>query len=302
MKNRSYLFGVFITLLGGILWGFSGACGQYLFEQKDISSDWLVPYRLLISGIILLSVYIIKNPKIIFLPFKNLKNIPQILVYAIIGLMLTQYSYFYSIELSNAAVATVIQYTAPVFILAIVCIIEKRLPHSKELVALSLAIFGVFLLATHGSFEKLVISQKALLFCFISALCVVVYNLAPKTLNKNFPISLILGWGLIIGGVVLSIYMRVWELDGVRDLGGYLAVSGVILFGTVMAFSFYMTGVGIIGASKASLIACIEPVAAAFFSFVWLGTSFVFLDYVGFAFIMLCVILLSKKDQYGSSC
>lgn len=97
MKNNSYIFGVFITLIGGVLWGFSGACGQYLFEQKGVGSDWLVPYRLLISGIILLSVYLIKSPKIIFLPFKNPKNIPQILVYAIIGLMMTQYTVIFTL-------------------------------------------------------------------------------------------------------------------------------------------------------------------------------------------------------------
>ncbi|AII15468.1 hypothetical membrane protein, putative permease (EamA domain), type 3 [Campylobacter iguaniorum] len=296
MKNSNYIFGVAITLLGGILWGFSGACGQYLFTQKGVSADWLVPYRLLLSGIILLLVYIFKNPKILFLPLKNPRNLPTILLYSLIGLMLTQYSYFYSIELSNAAVATVIQYTAPVFILIVACLLEKRLPYIKELIALFLAIVGVFFLATHGEFGTLVISKTALLFCLISALSIVVYNFAPKRLNKEFPISLVLGWGLVIGGVVLSLYMRVWSLEGVSDFGGYLALGGIIVFGTILAFSFYMTGVGVIGPTRASLIAAIEPASAGFFSYFWLGTEFAFFDYFGFGLIMLCVFLLSKKD------
>lgn len=296
MKSSNYIFGVTITLLGGILWGFSGALGQYLFTQKSVSADWLVPYRLLFSGIILLLVYAIKNPKILFLPLKNKRNLPTILLYSLIGLMLTQYSYFYSIELSNAAVATVIQYTAPVFILIVACLLEKRLPFTKEIIALFLAIAGVFFLATHGEFGTLVISKTALLFCLISALSIVVYNFAPKRLNKEFPISLVLGWGLVIGGVVLSLYMKVWSLDGVSDLGGYLALGGIIVFGTILAFSFYMTGVGVIGPTRASLIAAIEPASAGFFSYFWLGTEFVFFDYFGFGLIMLCVFLLSKKD------
>lgn len=296
MKKDSYKFGVFITFIGGILWGFSGACGQYLFTHKDVTADWLVPYRLLVSGIILVSVYLIKRPKIVFLPFKNYKNLPSLIVYGLVGLMMCQYSYFYSIELSNAAVATVIQYTAPIFIIIAVCIMEKRLPLSKEVIALSLAILGVFFLATHGNFKTLVIDKKALLFCFISALSVVVYNLAPRKLNRDFPISLILGWGLIIGGVTLSIYMRVWNLNGVGDFSGFFALISVIFFGTILAFSFYMTGVKIIGATRASLIACVEPLSSAIFSHFWLGVKFVFLDYTGFVLIMLCVFLLSKKD------
>ena len=43
-KNaKENFFGVLLTLAGGILWGFSGACGQFLFTQKGVVSTWLVP-------------------------------------------------------------------------------------------------------------------------------------------------------------------------------------------------------------------------------------------------------------------
>ena len=47
----SKTIGVIITILGGCLWGASGACGQYLFENKGVTSRWLVPVRLLMAGI-----------------------------------------------------------------------------------------------------------------------------------------------------------------------------------------------------------------------------------------------------------
>lgn len=33
--------GIVCTLVGGIGWGFSGACGQYLFTHQDVRPDWL---------------------------------------------------------------------------------------------------------------------------------------------------------------------------------------------------------------------------------------------------------------------
>lgn len=42
--------GVAMTILGGCLWGFSGACGQYLFNYKDVTAKWLVPVRLMTAG------------------------------------------------------------------------------------------------------------------------------------------------------------------------------------------------------------------------------------------------------------
>ena len=39
--------GVLKVFAGGCLWGFSGACGQFLFQNKGMVSSWLVPVRLL---------------------------------------------------------------------------------------------------------------------------------------------------------------------------------------------------------------------------------------------------------------
>ena len=290
-------FGVIVTLIGGILWGFSGVCGQYLFTKKGISSDWLVPYRLLFAGITLVIFYAIKNPKNFISPILDYGLSLHLLVYAILGLMLTQYSYFYSIELSNAAVATVIQYSAPALILAIICIYNKRLPNLNELTALVLSAIGVLLLATHGNFNSLVISSKALFYCLVSAICVCIYNLAPIKLNQKYPVGLNLGCGMIIGGIILACITQAWNLDGVKDTEGILAFICIIFFGTVLAFSLYMTGVKLIGASKASLIACIEPVSAAIISYIWLEIKFIFIDFIGFVLIISCIFLLSKTDK-----
>ena len=62
-KTASGAVGVFITILGGCLWGLSGSCGQYLFEYKDVTSKWLVPIRLMIAGLTMLLYYILRERK-----------------------------------------------------------------------------------------------------------------------------------------------------------------------------------------------------------------------------------------------
>ena len=254
-----------------------------------------MPYRLLLAGAFIVLYYAFKAPKAVFAPLTDVKLMAELLTYALLGLMMTQYAYFYSIELSNAAVATVIQYTAPVLILAIICLKERRAPRPLEILALLCAMLGVFFLATHAQISSLVISPKALFWCLVSAVCVCVYNLAPTRLNSKYSVALTLGWGMVIGGVVLCLYMRVWEFAGLSGTAQWLAFFAVITLGTIFAFSFYMTGVKLIGASKASMIACIEPLSAAFFGYFWLGTKFVFWDFLGFALIISCIFLLSKK-------
>lgn len=296
-KNISEFLGTLSTLFGGILWGFSGVCGQYLFEQKNISPDWLVPYRLFLAGTVLVIYFMISNPKLAFKPIRDTKLLLELMIYAFLGLLMTQYTYFCAIELSNAAVATVIQYSAPAMILAVVCLIERRFPKQNELIALILAILGVFLLATHGDFNTLAIGGKALVYALISATGIVIYSLVPTRLNKKYPVALNLGWGMVIAGAALALITKPWSLDGVSDTNGFLAFLSVITLGTIFAFSFYMVGVKTIGASKASMIACIEPVSAAIFGYFWLKTEFVLLDFIGFVFIISCILILSKKEK-----
>ncbi len=294
MKN-SYIFGVICAFTGGVFWGFSGACGQFLFLHKNVGADWLVPYRLLLSGVFMMIFYFFRLKFAIFRPFQHAKNLFPLAIFSLIGLMMTQYSYFRSIELSNAAVATVIQYTAPILILALVCLRQRRAPSRREILALVFAVLGVFLLATHCKFDALVITKEALFWCALSAVCVVFYNLSARALNEKYGVGLVLAWGLLVGGVVLALKMRVWEMAGAWDLGGVGALCGVVFLGTIAAFSLYLKGVLHIGAERASFIAAIEPVSAALFSVFWLGTELIWLDYAGFFCIIVCIVMLRKK-------
>lgn len=294
-KNQ-HLLGVTLALLGGVFWGFSGASSQFLFEQKSLSPEWLVSIRLLAAGIMLfVLVWFYKGIRI-FDVFKDKNSFIMLLVYAIFGLFLCQYTYFVAIDLSNAAIATVLQYTAPAFIMLLVSFKERKVPKFIEITALFSAMSGVFLLATHGDFS-LNLPLNALLIGLLSAICVVIYSISPIKLNKSYGTATILSLGLIIGGIFSAIFTKFWQLGGVSDIPGILAVISVVFFGTILAFGFYMLGLNLIGPTKASLIASIEPVSAAVFANLWLKVEFVFMDFVGFFLILFCTALLSYNKN-----
>ena len=43
-KNKTAK-GILLALSGGELWGFSGTCGQYLFDYKNMNPEWLTSER-----------------------------------------------------------------------------------------------------------------------------------------------------------------------------------------------------------------------------------------------------------------
>lgn len=291
--KKGTIIGTFLTISGGILWGISGVCGQFLFQSKDVTASWLVPLRLVTAGFLLLCYYFIRDKGKAFDIWKTKRNRIDIIIYGLAGMMLCQYSYFQTIEWSNAGTATVIQYLGPALIVVWVCLQTKRLPEKKEVLGVILAVTGIFLIATHGNPTTLALSQKALIMGLISAVSVVIYTVKPARMQAEFDTPLILAWGMLIGGIALTIAFRPWNNKVIFDGETFTAFTFIILFGTMAGFSMYMTGVKMIGSVKASLYSCVEPVASMVLTAVWMKVSFTTPDLIGTAFVIATIIILA---------
>ncbi|MBQ6662775.1 MAG: EamA family transporter, partial [Firmicutes bacterium] len=53
--------GIIITLIAGILWGFSGTCSQFLFQDYDITPLFLTTIRQTFPGIILTVIALLRH-------------------------------------------------------------------------------------------------------------------------------------------------------------------------------------------------------------------------------------------------
>lgn len=285
--------GMLYALIGGIFWGINGTMGAYLFLNKNITSNWLVPYRLFFAGLLLLTYAIIKKEKRIFSVFKNRKDFLLILFFAIFGMLGTQYTYFRTIEYSNSGIATAIQYSNPALILIYVCLREKRKPKILEFIGLILAILGVFLLATHGKIGSLVISKETLIWGMMSAVAAAIYTLSPGKLIEKYGVMPVVGWGMFIGGALLAFFTKPWAQAGTKDFTTFFVLTLIIIFGTIISFSLFLSGVNLIGATKASIIVCIEPVVAALTTFLFLGSIFTFVDIIAFILLITTVLIIS---------
>ena len=291
--KKGNIIGTFLTIAGGILWGISGVCGQFLFQSKDVTASWLVPLRLVTAGFLLLCYYLIRDKGKAFDIWKTKRNRIDIIIYGLAGMMLCQYSYFQTIEWSNAGTATVIQYLGPALIVVWVCLQTRRLPEKKEVLGVILAVTGIFLIATHGNPTTLALSQKALIMGLISAVSVVIYTVKPARMQAEFDTPLVLAWGMLIGGIALTIAFRPWNNKVIFDGETFTALAFIILFGTMAGFSMYMTGVKMIGSVKASLYSCVEPVASMVLTAVWMKVSFTTPDLIGTAFVIATIIILA---------
>lgn len=300
MERREALRGMSIALIGGIFWGLAGVFGQYLFEYKGLNARWLVSIRLILAGLLLLATVIVKQKKDMWRIWTDKKDVGVLILFAIFGMAGCQLTYYSAVELSNAGTATVLQYTAPAIIMLYLAVRKKQMPRPLEIGALFFALFGTFILATHGNVHSLAISREALVWGLASAFMMAAYNLIPGKLMKKYGTFCVIGWGMLLGGIFLSAFTKPWHVMGTWDWQAVGAMAIVVVVGTVLSFSFYMEGVRMIGAAKASLFASIEPVTATIATVVMMHAVFTGMDFAGFLFILAAVLMLSVKPKKKS--
>ncbi len=128
MSGKKSLLGAFLGLSAGVLWGVSGVFGQFLFETRDIKVSWLIPVRLITSGILMAAVLLCTNRDEMLKLCRNRRDLLQTMIAGICGTMTFQVAFFGAVQRSNAGTATVLQYLCPVLVMVYVCIRDRKRP------------------------------------------------------------------------------------------------------------------------------------------------------------------------------
>lgn len=209
--------GAFFCIFSACLWGVTGTVGQFLFQETGITPAWLTAVRMIVSGSVFLCFLLLRNGKQTLSIWRNKQDARDLLLFSAFGMLLMQYSYFLTIERSNAATATVLQYLAPVMIVLYVAVRYRKSPTLPECGAVLCALMGTFLLATHGNIHRLSISTSALFWGLLSAVALAFYTAFPHRLLQKYGTIPLIAWGMLLGGIFLSFLTPIWQINGTFD-------------------------------------------------------------------------------------
>lgn len=288
--------GILITLIAAICWGFSGTCAQYIFDNFDADPTYLTAVRLLAAGLILVVIGLFTDRKNMTAIWTDKKSALRLIFFSVTGFLFCQLSYMKAISYSNSGTATILQYLGPVLIMIVSCFLARKLPQRKEVFAIIMALIGVFLIATHGHIDTMVITPLGLSWGLWSAVALMLYTMLPGKIIEKYGSITVTGYGMLLGGIFLCIGCGIWKAPMVYDIRCIIAFIAIVIFGTILPFTMYLIGVNRCGAVKASMLASIEPVAATVFMVVWLRVPLQMMDIAGFLCIFVTIFLLTKKE------
>ncbi len=297
MKNKKWP-GILMVIMSSVLWGVSGTVSQYLFNNASVSVSCVVSIRMFTAGTMLLIISIYKgNKDKVTGIWKDKYSRFHIIIYSIFGMLGVQFTYFTTIAKSNAAIATLLQYLAPVIIIIYYLIRLKQKISLSETAALLMALGGTFLLLTNGNTESLTISREAFFWGLTSAFALAFYTIYVKKLLK-WPSSVIIGWSMVIGGFILGLFVPDW--GAVRDfihIDILLSMIFIVILGTLIPFYFFIESLRYINPKEASLLSCSEPLSALITSIIWLHVSFGIYQFAGAFLIILMIVMLTLTSD-----
>lgn len=299
MIKPNRIKGFVLVIMGTIFWGVGGTVSNELFKAYSIDVNWLVTTRLLVAGSLLLIVSLFgKDRSQILSVWKQKRTATQLIIFGLIGMLGVQYTYMASINYGNAAVATLLQNLSPVIIIVYLILRKQQGLTKRDLMIVGLSLVGCFFLLTNGSITQLSVSPLAVFWGLLSGVAAAFYTLFAVNLIKKYSSLIIVGWAMLIGGIAMSFIHPSWQVNySDFTLKAYLYLTFVIIFGTMIAFWFFIASLHSLLPKETSLLGSLEPLSAVLTTVFWLKEHFGVFQWVGTVCIfgMLLLLAFNKK-------
>lgn len=265
--------GFILAGVGPLFWGSSGTVAQHLFDTTNISALWLVAIRMTVAGALLL-LYGASRKLPVMAVFHHARSATMLVLFSILGMIGTQLTYFIAISEGNAATAAIMQGLSPVMVIIFLAFRNWHLPSKVDVISVVSAIIGTVLIVTEGRLDSLALPLPAVIWGLLAALGAMIYTLMPTRLLKTYGATPIVGWSMLIGGVIVFVGTRAWQHVPQLSTFSWLEVGFVVIFGTMLAYLFFLQSLEFILPTTASVLGTIEPLSATILSVAFLNVSF----------------------------
>ena len=301
MMKRYEIIGIILTLLGATLWGVSGTSVQFVGNFRNMNLEWLLTMRLITAGLLTVLYGWIRQGNAIFNVFRNWRDTLGLIIFGVFGMALCQYTYFRSIVIAGAGIATVLQYLAPSMIIIYLLMRYGKRPSTGEIISVILALVGTICLMGNNGFSFESFRSDVLFWGLLSAVGVAVYSVSPVRLLATYGTIPIVGFGMLLSGLVAAALFQQPHSYATWDVWTVIGCFNVVFLGTIVSFNAYLEGVKRIGAVPGSILSSIEPISAAFFGWALLGNQFNWVGILGMAMIIATVIIIALEKRGQSS-
>lgn len=301
MKNKIY---VFIVILSGVFWGSSCLFVDYLKTHTPATSVQITAIRIVFAAIVLNLWLIIKGKG--FSLYKISGKSWLLCVVSGIGSVLAMGMFYYSCMVeTSAAVAVILLYTAPLFVMIMSLFFFKEKMNAQKIIAFIIAIVGCALVSGIASGSK--ISALGIFLGLMSGFTYSLYGIFTSLFMKENKDTLTFtALSFLFAAFGALVISKPWEIVKftleVENLPLTLIMYLLLAVCTaVIPFFLYSKGIEGIKPDIASILAFSEPLMACVFGTAVLGQKMDVFGVIGIVCVCAAIVVLNvnfkKKEE-----
>jgi drug/metabolite transporter (DMT)-like permease len=289
-RFRGYLF-----ILGAALfWGVSATVAKYLITNR-FDTLLLVQMRITLSCLILLPLFLIFRPRALRVAAKDL---PDFALLGIVGAAGSNFTYYFAIQETNVATAILLQYLAPILVLAWAAATREERITPVKAVAAAVSLAGCFLAISGGDIGLLRLSPLGLAAGLGSAFCWAFTNVWVKRMVRRYEVWTCVIWSFIFASVFWLFINPPWAIAAAGYGAGVWAVLLLVaVISVLIPHSLYYTGVHHLSASRAIITATFEPVVAIATAALFVGETPGPVQVAGAAMVLAAIVILQLRHE-----
>jgi drug/metabolite transporter (DMT)-like permease len=236
------------------------------------------------------------------------RELAFLVAFGLVGIALVQWLYFVAIENLPVGIALLIEFTAPLFVALFARFVYREHVRRRIWVAVALCLTGLALVVELWSGVEL--STVGITAAFGGALALTAYLLMAEHERRHRDAASLSFYGFLFAALLWAVVQPLWDfpwgvLDDRVSLQGnlsehsapvWLLVGFVVIVGTMITFSLLTGSLRHISATRASIVATLEPVVATVVAWAWLGETFGATQVVG-GLVVIAGILVAQSAR-----
>jgi drug/metabolite transporter (DMT)-like permease len=303
---RGYLYIASATFL----WGISATLGRAVFtghplfgaipldaSLKNIDPLILSQSRATLSLAVLLPVLLVRRGAAsLRVPARDLL---QFFLLGILGVAASNYLYYLAIQRTNVAIAIILQYTAPVWVLLYTVARGGQRPSLRRSAAVALAVAGCALVVGFVGAGRL--DAIGVTAALLAAFSFAFYNVGGHKVLARYDRWKVLLWVLVASSTFWIFVNPPWRIVAAhygREQWGFLAVFSLV---SVLApFSCYFAGLQYLEPTRAIVASCLEPVFSILLAAIVLGELMRPMQTAGIVLVLVAIVLIQLPEPSES--
>ena len=274
-------------LLSASLWGVIGLFNRH-FSALGFSARSIVMVRNF-GGLLMMTLIFALIDRSVFKI--KVKHLPWFFCTGVISVLVFTLCYFLCQQRCSLAVAAILLYTAPAFVVVLSALLFKDAITKRKLAALGLAFLGCTFVSGIWS-GGLTVTGAGLLVGICSGFFYGLYSIFARYALRHYKPLTVTYYTFVFAGISSLFVAKPAEVMTLIRPALIVTVIAFILLCTVLPYIFYTAGLAKVDSGRASIIASVEPVVAALVGVAAFGEPMTLMIVLGLGCILATVYLL----------